>query len=779
MRPSRTLLPLSLCMLAVLASAQHNKRLPRIYDLKNVEWHLSFDETLGTIDGHVVNTLTPLKPNTKQIWFDSAKLKIKEVLVNGHKAQFKVEPERLVVNLPKPGGPKDTLSINIAYSGRPEAGIYFVPAARAFPAHTSVVYTQGEMEDTHYWLPTYDYPDDKATSESFVTVPSGYTVISNGKLIGESKSGRTVTVRHRMDQPHSTYLISLVTGQFTVGNDGQFKGKPVRWNVPVGLEDMGKAAFGGTDRMIALYSKLTGVDYPYAKFDQSAVPDYMFGGMENITAVTQTIQALFPSEAAPVSNSEGLVLHELAHQWFGDDITCASWPHAWLNEGFATFLPSFYVREAHGQEAYDLSRYGTLQGGYGSAMGEQRPVVWTGYEEPIDEFGGTIYPGGASRMFVLMHWVGEEKFWKAIHNYLEEYRFKAVTTPQFFASMSKSLGVDLTPFMNEWLYRKELPKLTVGLEGKDLVINQASPYFTLDLPVWILNGSGWVKKSVHSAGPSVRLPLGELAGKPVLVDPEVYLLGSIDYSLPISAADYMAMYRNAPNAAAKMRLGEKMFSTLSAAQVLELAKEEKNTDLLTNLLPHIRDEAYLLGLLRSDDLRLVAHVISNFNRSVPTPAVVSALQNLLDTSKNLEIREKAMNVLLARTDNEELAKRAWLMPSFDEQFRSDALDYFVKHKPDTAREMALGVLLHPDSEVLRVHAITVLGNLKDKNGEHRVFDALARVAQERSFGARSNAIDALASYGNKAAIPILRPITTHSLHFMRRSAQAAIQQLGG
>src|SRR6185295_18716573 len=96
---------------------------------------------------------------------------------------------------------------------------------------------------------------------------------------------------------------------------------PVRWNVPVGLEDMGKAAFGGTDKMIAVYSKVTGFPYPYAKFDQSAVPDYMFGGMENITAVTQTIDALFPSNTAPVNNSEGLVLHELAHQWFGDTVT--------------------------------------------------------------------------------------------------------------------------------------------------------------------------------------------------------------------------------------------------------------------------------------------------------------------------------------------------------------------------------------------------------------------------------------------------------------------------
>lgn len=779
MRFGRIAPAVALVLLSALAGAQHNKRLPRVYDLKNVEWHLSFDETLGTIQGRVVNTLSPLKAATKQIWFDSAKLKIQQVLVNGVRAKFTEEPERLVVTLPRPEGPKDTLAVSISYTGRPEAGIYFVPAARAFPAHSSVVYTQGEMEDTHYWIPTYDYPDDKATSVSYVTVPSSYTVIANGKLVKVIASGSTKTVVHRMDQPHSTYLISLVTGQFSVGDDGSFKGKPVRWNVPVGLEPMGKAAFGGTDRMIAFYSKLTGIDYPYAKFDQSAVPDYMFGGMENITAVTQTIQALFPPESAPVSDAEGLVLHELAHQWFGDLITCASWPHAWLNEGFATFLPSFYVREAHGQEAYDISRYGTLQGGFGSAMGEQRPVVWTGYEEPIDIFGGTIYPGGASRMFVLMHWLGEEKFWKAIHNYLQEYGYKPVTTPQFFASMSKSTGVDLTTFMNEWLYRKELPRLTVSRVGTDVVIKQTAPYFTLDLPVWVLNGKEWVKKSVHSAGAEVRLPLGALAGKPLLVDPEVFLLGSIDYSFPVSAEEYMSIYRNAPNAAAKMRLEQKMFGVLNPAQVLELAKTETNSQLLRELVPHVRDEAYLLGLLNSDDQQLVATVVSSFGRSPLSPAVAAALRAKFESSSNLEVRQRALGVLLSNTPDDALAERAWHMPSYNEAFRATALDYYVAHKPEEAREMALGVLDHPDSERLRVHAIEVLGGLKDKKGERRVFNALARVAQERSFGARSSAIRALASYGDKAAIPILQPITTHSLHFMRRGAQAAIRQLGG
>src|SRR5262249_31400289 len=153
-------------------------RPPRTYDLLNIEWHIGFDETLGTIQGDVTNTLTPLKANTKEIWFDSSKLGIKSITVNGTHANFRddEDKEMLYVTLPKASGPKDKLAVRIIYNGHPEAGIYFIPANRAFPAHTSVIYTQGEMIDTHYWMPTYDNPDDKTTWDSYITVPNNYLV---------------------------------------------------------------------------------------------------------------------------------------------------------------------------------------------------------------------------------------------------------------------------------------------------------------------------------------------------------------------------------------------------------------------------------------------------------------------------------------------------------------------------------------------------------------------------------------------------------------------------
>jgi aminopeptidase N len=585
-------------------------------------------------------------------------------------------------------------------------------------------------------------------------------------------------VHHSVDIPHATYLMSLVTGKYDVGDDGQFKGKPVRWNVPQGLAEMGKAAFGGTDRMIDVYSKLTGVDYPYAKFDQSAVPDYMFGGMENLSAVTQTIDALYPPEASGVANAEGLVLHELAHQWFGDYVTCSAWEHAWINEGWATFLPPFFVRAAHGKEAYDVARYDLLKQGFDS-QGSTRPVVWTGYADPIDEFSGMIYAGGAARMFVLMHMLGEGRFWKATTAYLKQYAGKSVSTPAFFAAYSKSTGTDLTRFMKQWFYTPAMPMITVRRAGAELLIQQSKPYFTLDLPVWILKGNEWVKKSIHSDGPEVRLAVDELVGNPILVDPEVFLPAGIAYAYPIDATETMVLYRNAPNDAARMRMQEKMFGVLSADQVLELAKEAQNSALLQPLVRHVTDEAALIDFTRSNDGN-VAHTAAEVLGTRPaTDASVSRLTEMFDSHPNLVVRQYALEALLLLTKNEELAKKAWTMPSYNEDFRQAALHWYERNKPEEAREMALAFLANPDSEPVRKTAIALLGQLKDKPGERRAFNALVEVAKESSFGARTEAINALAAYGDPAAIPILLPTTKNGLHYLRRTAEKAIAALRG
>ncbi len=775
MKQSNWLILVSLLMLGLSASGQAPKRI-RTYDLRHVLWKVSFDEESGTLFGDVTNVLTPLDDGLAKVELDAGPMTFTTVEVNGHSAQWRVGGEKLAIDLAKPASRGQVLKVRTVYSAKPEAGIYFVPAKRAYPAKGAVIYTQGEMEDTRYWLPTYDYPDDKATSEAFIEVPRSYTTISNGKLVETLNQGPKRVFHWKTDQPHSTYLISLVAGEYSSGKE-TWDGIPVDHYVPKGLEEPGRVAFGHTARMVTFYSELTGVRYPYAKFAQSAIPDYMFGGMENISAVSNTIHALHDPADDPLRNSDGLVLHELAHQWFGDLETCQNWSHIWLNEGFASFLPSFYERKFQGQDAYDLSRYQTFMGGFFGVSGG-KPMIRADYHDAMEMFDGNAYPGGASRMFMLMNLLGETAFWKGIHQYLEEYRFKNANTEQFFEVMSRSSGKDLDGFRKQWFYVGSAPHLTVTRSGDTVKITQKAPYFDLDLPIWFLSEGKWDKKSVHLVGASSELTkVGAFAKKPLLIDPLVFVMGSISYDLGYKAEDWTSLYRHAPNAAQKARLFDGFGDRVSSDQKKELFREEKAEGLRERMMNIGWTEKELLELAKDHNLRIREQALNSLASMPKSEAVAALAREVFEGDASPALRLDALRCLYRHASDEQLLAKAWQMPTFDDGFRLFALDQWVQTNGDDGRERCLAILKDPPSEPLRVSAISHLGRLKDKPGERRVFFALAGVAREMSFGARSAAINALASYGDKAAIPYIEPATHHSLHFMRNTAKSALKSL--
>lgn len=752
---------------------------PKEYDLLNVNWKLSFDESEATIQGDVVNTLKPLRAGATTVAFDCGKLQVSKVTVNGKAAKFDNDGKRLVVTLPAPSGDVNAFAVEIWYSGKPEAGIYFVPAKRAFPAHTSVVYTQGEMIDTRYWLPTYDWPDNRPTLECEITVPKGYYALSNGKLLGVNDSGQNQVYHWKLDQPTSTYLISLVAGKYDEGQDSNAE-VPTYYYAPEGLGTWGEAAFGGTSKIIACYGDLTGFRYPFAKFAQAAVPDYMFGGMENVSAVTQTITALYPPSIPPMRDATGLVAHELAHQWFGDTVTCEDWKHIWLNEGFATFMPLFYARKRDGEDTYQIARLETLMAGWGAQSAAHRPVVSDKYQEPIDLFDGVIYPGGASRMLMLMDQLGEPTFWKGIKTYLEKYKFQNVTTEKFFDVMSQVSGQNLDQFRTQWFYNPEVPRLDVSKEGSMLVVKQPAEGFKLSLDVWIWTGSEWQKRVLNLDGKEAKTDLGPYANQPVLVDPLIRLMAPVNYNLGYTSDQWVFLYRHAPSAAQKSRLLDSM-DGIPQNQRAELFEDEKVPELRRRLLSGYGKGAlpFEIRWATSLDAQNRAAAFEAMGKETGNSTAVDRLRTGFESDANEQVRLTALRSLAALTNDPKLIDKAWTLDHHQDGFRIFALRWWESHDRDGARQKALGVLANPHSEPLRVAAITVLGNVKDLPGETKVYDALVLVASEPSFGAKTAAINALAAYGDKRAIPILAPMRENSLHFIRRSAAAAIARLGG
>jgi len=768
-------IPLVFAM-AVVAGAQTR---PHNFDLTDVRWSVSFNEPKGKLMGDVTNTLIPSR-NAREITLDAGEMRIKSVYVDGKPTRFRhLNQRRLAVTLPRAGDGKRAAKVRVVYECNPEAGAYFVPASRAYPATTSVIYTQGEMEDNRFWLPTYDYPDDKATSEAFIEVPAGYTAISNGRLVGVKPKGKNQVFHWKMDQPHVTYLISFVVGQYEQGKE-TWDGIPVTWGVPKGLKAQGESTFGGTADIVRFFSKLTGFRYPYAKYSQNAVPDYMFGGMENITATTQTIGALHPRNTKPLEDATGLVAHELAHQWFGDTVTTNGWSDIWINEGWASFLPSFYLRERDGQEAFDISRYEIFQGGLSGDR--NRPVVWKGYKDPLDMFDGHAYPGGASRMFMLMRQLGEDTFWKATKAYLEERKYTSFDTQAFFKTWSKNAGRDLTPFMQQWFFTAGAPELTASVSGNELVVTQGAVNFNLDLPVWILGTDNqWVKRSLAVRGKESRMDLGDLAGRPVLLDPEVWTMGVFRHSIPLTFEQRLALWDALPNAAAQLRFLEFFTGEMNAAEKETFARRIRSPRMLERFVGRLdaTSAKFLMEQSNSPDRRLANAAMDRLSQVDKSPATLALFRTVYAGDPNERLRQWAGQRLLQATNDEKLAQQFWGRSGFRDAYRQIALDWWVRNRPELARERALEAIQKGYPEPTRVEAIRHLGRLKDKPGERRVYDVLVKVLNEKSFGARNTAMNALADYGDKRAIPLLEPMTKHSLVFFRQTAAGAIARLRG
>ncbi len=760
-----------------LASAAWAAPIHHNYDLKNVLWNLSIDPVARTIAGDVTNTLT-LSEDSSTVELHSGDLKFSEITVDGKAAMFTKADDILTIQLPMAGHSGQTLAVRTVYTGAPQRGLYFVDPEHAFPAKTGMVYSQGEGEDNRNWVPTYDLPNDKATSECFITVPKTWSAISNGKLMGVEDKPDAKVFHWKMDQPFSTYLISVVAGPYVEATQ-HWKNIPVSYWVPPGLESEGKSSFSATPHMIDVYSKLTGVDYPYAKFSQEVVGDFVVGGMENITAVTQMIRTLHAAGTEPLYDSTGLVAHELAHQWFGDLVTCETWEHMWLNEGFATTMPIFLDRNDHGQELFDFDRYSNFEGAIDSIGSRGRKDVPGTVGSVPTVSMGSPYPGGASRILMLMHTLGEPTFWKAIHTYLETYAFKPATTSEFFDVMTEVSGKDLSTFQSQWYHSAATPSLTVAKQGDGLVVTQLQPYYTLDIPFWILKGNGWEKRSIHVSGPQSTADLGDLAKYPVLLDPEVWTAMEMHYNIQYTPDEVQALYRHAPNAGERARLIAEMFDTIPTADRVALSKEEKFFGDQISIIPHLGADANarLLELTHDSDIRVANAAMMRLGMFPQDAGTVARLTEIANTSPNELMREHATQALLMQSTDPALANAAWGKKSFDDLYQVVALDWWSKHDPDHARVVALTVLAGTSDEPVRAAAVQALATVKEKPGEHAVFDALSKVALENSYRTRMAAIRALGELGNPDAVAVLKSISPDSAGGVLGTRDAALKQL--
>ncbi len=435
----------------------------RDYDLQNVRTHLWFDVKQRAIRGEVAETVSILRDDVPQISFDSTGLDISAVLIDGAAASFRVTSDHLIVTLAHAAARGERHVILIRYSGKPKKGIFFILPDKNYPKLPIEIWSQGEAEDTHAYIPIYDYPNDRTTSEMILTVPASWTTVSNGELVSvTTDADGTKTWDWKQSQPLSTYLISVVAGNF-VEHDDTWNGILLRYLVPRGDQADIEPTFVRTKAMLELFTSKLGVPYPWPQYAQTSVDDFTEGGMENTSAATLSTNDLVSPQLASEYRvgADDVNSHELSHQWFGDLVTCKDWANLWLNEGFATFFENYWLEHKNGADAAAYEYWQEQNRWFREKRLFTVPIFTRDFTDST-QYDGNTYQKAGWVLKMLREKLGDDEFFAALRHYLEVNRGQNVVTADLQKAIEQSTSINVDRFFHQWIYRAGAPEFNVN-----------------------------------------------------------------------------------------------------------------------------------------------------------------------------------------------------------------------------------------------------------------------------------------------------------------------------
>jgi aminopeptidase N len=420
-----------------------------------------------TVEGKATMLFKGIGKPVRELKLDAVDLNIHDVACTRKLASYQVGPEQVTIAFAEPLEPGEEATTTITYSAEPAEGLYFRTPAQGYRPGDTHLFTQGEEIEARHWYPCFDSPNEKFTSEVTCRVPQGMTVISNGRLVSSETnlvSGLQV-VHWSQDQPHANYLITLAAGYFKKLED-TYKDIPLAFFTPA--SEIGEAAssFGDTKDMMKFFEEDIGVPYPWPKYYQVCVNDFVAGGMENTSATTLTDGALFTAATGNIRDSDGLVSHELAHQWFGDLVTCKDWSHIWLNEGFATYYATLYSGHKEGRDALLYGLYGRARQ-LTSLTNDLASIVRREYAAPREMFGALTYGKASMVLHMLRCELGDDLYRRCVKAYLERHRYGSVVTEDLRQVIEELSGRSFDQFFDQWLYHGHFPELEASYSWEE------------------------------------------------------------------------------------------------------------------------------------------------------------------------------------------------------------------------------------------------------------------------------------------------------------------------
>jgi aminopeptidase N len=448
----------------------------RDWDLLHTALDLSFDWEKQNVIGSATLKLTPLFYPQQMLSIDADHFKVMSLSLFGKPYDdFKTDTDKIVIRLPKPYKKGEEVTVTIDYVAHPQSsnadagaaitndqGLFFIDPLDTTPDLPRQIWSQGETSSNRKWYPTLDQPNERATQEITLTVPDSMMTLSNGILVSSTPAEKGMRKDYwKMDLPHAPYLAMIAVGQWDKVTD-YWRGRPVEYYVDRGYGKDARDIFSNTPEMIEFFSTKLNFPFVWPKYSQIIVKNFVTGAMENTTATVFGDYIEYHREDAIADgNNDYVVAHELFHHWFGDLVTCESWANITLNEGFANYAEYLWNEYKYGRDQADLSRLEELSGYFDQAGREVHPLIYYHYKTEESVFDAHSYNKGGLVLHMLRNLVGDDAFFSALHDYLEEHKFSSVEVDDLREAFEATTGQDLHWFFNQWYFGTGHPVLDI------------------------------------------------------------------------------------------------------------------------------------------------------------------------------------------------------------------------------------------------------------------------------------------------------------------------------
>jgi aminopeptidase N len=496
----------------------------KVNDIIHTKLQVSFNWANQQLMGRAELTIKPFFYPTNKLELNAKGFDVHKVELFGEATKetltYSYDGEIITIDLDKTYKRTEEYTIYIEYTAKPEEltaggsqaitsdkGLYFINPLMEDKNKMPQIWTQGETQASSCWFPTIDSPNEKTTQELYITVADKYKTLSNGNLISSTKNENgTRTDYWKQDLPHAPYLFMMAVGQFTIVEDSWTRpnGKKmlVDYYVEPAYEQYAKSIFGKTPKMIGYFSDLLEVEYPWDKYSQIVVRDYVSGAMENTSAVIHGDFLYRTDRELLDSDNESIIAHELFHHWFGDLVTSESWSNLPMNESFANYSQFLWDEFEHGAMEADKNAYGEMQGYQLSAVqGGYHDLIWFDYDEKEQMFDGHSYNKGGRILHMLRKYVGDEAFFLSLKDYLTKRKFNTGESHDLRLSFEEITGEDLNWYFNQWFFDKGHPdlvfnqaydsaknELTVSIEQTQNFDNMPLFQLPIDIDIYTING---------------------------------------------------------------------------------------------------------------------------------------------------------------------------------------------------------------------------------------------------------------------------------------------------